>query len=97
MYNFNAARKHTVLEATAIIANIKQKWDNLKDWPDYRGHNEPSDYPRYLHVSALCGRRRVEIEGVPQLDATGSTITELWTQKPGTTYKKPKNESADTV
>ena len=84
-------------QADAIFAKIKAKWDELKDWPDYRGHNEPSDYPRYLHVSALCGRRRVEIEGVPQLDATGSTITELWTQKPGTTYKKPKNESADTV
>ena len=90
MYNFNAARKHTVLEATAIIANIKQKWDNLKDWPDYRGHSEPSDYPRYLHVSALCGVRE-------ETDALTGVKTQVeWTNK-GVTYKKPKNESADTV
>ena len=79
-------------QADAIFANIKDKWDQLKkkNWPDYRGHNEPSLYPRYLHVSALCGVRE-------ETDALTGVKTQVpWVNK-GVTYKKPKNESADSA
>jgi hypothetical protein len=90
-------RQFTAEQANAIGAAIKDKWDQLKAWPDYRGHDEPSLYPKYLHVSALCGMRPVvDKGGVPLLSAVGDEVMEPWVNK-GITYKKQKNESADTA
>ena len=84
-------------QADAIFAKIKAKWDELKYWPGYAGHEEPSLYPKYLHVSALCGMTpALDKDGVAILNAVGDKVMEPWTNK-GVTYKKPKNESADTA
>ena len=73
-------------QADAIFAKIKAKWDELKYWPDYRGHNEPSDYPRYIHVSALCGMRQETDE------ETGVVTNVPWVNR-GVTYNIGRNKA----
>lgn len=79
-------KEFTAKQADAIGAAIKSKWDDLKDWPSYRGHNEPSDYPRYIHVSVLCGVRQETDE------ATGVVTNVPWVNK-GVTYNIGRNKA----
>lgn len=91
MNKHNNKKQFTKQEVDAIFAAIKQKWDELKAtaWPDYRGHASPSEYPKYLHVSALAGMRpKLNALGEKVLDVLGQVVLEPWIQRPGTTYKK---------
>lgn len=94
MNKHNNKKQFTKQEVDAIFAAIKQKWDSLKtkEWPDYRGHDEPSTYPSYFHVSALAGMRpKLDKLGEKVLDVLGQVVVEPWTQRPGTTYVKAKD------
>ena len=104
MNKHNNKKQFGSSEADAIYAAIKEKWDSLKDWPDYRGHDEPSLYPKYLHVSTLAGMRpKLNALGEKVLDVLGQVVLEPWVQRPGTTYKKQPltavndDESAHTI
>lgn len=87
----NNKKQFSNKQADAIFAAVKDKWDQLKEWPDYRGHDEPSLYPKYLHVSALCGMRPVvDKGGVPLLNAVGDEVMEPWVNK-GVTRNTGRN------
>ena len=91
MNKHNNKKQFTRFEADVIFGTIREKWDELKAtaWPNYRGHDEPSIYPKYLHVSALAGMRpKLNALGEKVLDVLGQVVLEPWVQRPGTTYKK---------
>ena len=83
----NNKKQFTTSEADTIFNNMKEKWDSWKktEWPDYRGHDEPSLYPKYLHVSALAGVRT-------ETDALTGVKTQVpWVEK-GVTYNNGRNK-----
>lgn len=86
MYNATATNKTTVAQADAIFAAIKDKWNQLKAWPDYRGHDEPSLYPKYLHTSVTCGMNKITH---PE---TGVVSYEPWSRNHGSYTPNKKKE-----